>query len=214
MKIVIKIGGSISMEKGGPNSEYLLKLLKVIEEINKKHKISLCIGGGKFVKNYSKNIERFKLKNKEREECFIELMKANVKLLSLITNKKPIYSLEDYEGEEAVISGIKPGRSTDANAAKLAEIMNADLFIKLTDVDGIYNKDPNKNKNAKLLRKINYEELDKVKGEEKPLDYGILDPKAMKIIKENRIKTILVNGKNPKNLLKVMEGKKIGTTIE
>jgi len=214
MKLVVKIGGSISMNENGPDYSYISKFLDVIDGLSEDHKISICVGGGEFVGSYSKAIEDFGLMDDERELCFVELMRANVMLLSLLTGKEPLFDLSSYQGKEAVVSGIEPGRSTDANAAEVAEGMNADLFVKLTDVDGIYDKDPAEHDDAEFLEKMRFEELETVKGEETPLDYGILDPLAMEILKENRITTVLANGRDPNNLRKIVQGERIGTWIE
>jgi len=204
----------MSMVDEGPDPDYMSSFLDVLEELDKEHKISICIGGGDFVNSYSECIEGLGLSGDERELCFVELMKANVRLLSIIMDKKPLFDLEDHGGEEVVVSGIEPGRSTDANAAAVARNMDADLFVKLTDVDGIYDKDPAEHSDAELLDTMDFEELEMVKGEETPLDYGILDPLAMKIIRENKITTVLASGEDPENLRRIVEGDRIGTWIE
>ncbi|MFP4117138.1 MAG: hypothetical protein ACLFTY_03930 [Candidatus Aenigmatarchaeota archaeon] len=213
MKLVIKIGGSISMNKNGPDHAYISRFLDVIDEFSEDHKISICVGGGDFVGSYSEAIEKFGLDDEERELCFIELMRANVMLLSILTGKEPLFDLSKYEGGEVVVSGIEPGRSTDANAAEVARIMDADLFVKLTDVDGIYDKDPAENKDAELIRSFDFEDIDTIGGEETPLDYGPLDPTALKIIKENRIETVLTDGRDLENLREAVEGERVGTRI-
>jgi len=201
------------MKKSGPDYRYISDFLDVVDELNEDHKISICVGGGDFVRSYSEAIEGFGLGDEERELCFIELMRSNVMLISLLTGKEPLFDLSGYEGEEVVVSGIEPGRSTDANAAAVAMYMDADLLVKLTDVDGIYDKDPRNNRDAELIDSIGFEDIDFVGGEERPLDYGPLDPNALKTIKENRIKTVLVNGRDPENLRRVVMGQDIGTHI-
>ncbi len=214
MKLVVKIGGSMSMMNEGPDPDYMSRFLDVLEELDEEHSVSVCVGGGDFVNSYSECIESFNLTDGEREECFIELMRANVRLLSILTDKKPLFDLEGHRGEEVVVSGIEPGRSTDANAAAVARNMDADLFVKLTDVEGIYDKDPAEHEDAELLETMGFEDLETVKGEETPLDYGILDPLAMEIIRKNKITTVLASGRDPENLMRIAEGERIGTWIE
>ena len=48
----------------------------------------------------------------------------------------------------------------------------------------------------------------------KPNSYGILDATAINTLSQARIKTVVINGKNPKNILALLSGKKIGTIIE
>lgn len=202
------------MNEEGPDSDYLFSLLPLIKEINQNHEVSVCIGGGQLVNKYSESIEDFDLSNEKRERCFIDLMKANVRFMSYLLDKKPKFDLADYQEGEVIVSGTKPGRSTDANAAELARKMGADLLIKLTDVSGIYDRNPKKFEDAEKIDNINFNDLDRIKNNNKPTDYGILDPLAVKIIEENKIKTVIIDGKEKENLNKVINGKKIGTWIE
>jgi len=83
----------------------------------------------------------------------------------------------------------------------------------MTNVNGVYNKDPNKFKDAKKIDEMQFFELAKLAPKGKPNKYGVLDKLAVETLSAGRIRTIIINGKNPKNLLKVLEGKKIGTII-
>lgn len=213
MKLVVKIGGSLSVDGNGPRYSYFSQVLPLLEKLDQNNELSLGVGGGGLVRKYGEAIENFDLRDEEREECFIQLIKANVKFLSLLLNKKSLFSLEDYHGEEVVVGAVKPGRSTDANAALVAEKMNADLFIILTDVDGIYDRDPEEHEDAKLIDEIHFKELDNLKGKTGPLHYGVIDPTALKVIQRDRIETRVVNGEDPKNLMKAADGEEIGTHI-
>ncbi len=214
MKLVIKIGGSLAFNDFGPNRNYLKRLIPVLKDIDRKHHLIVCIGGGQFIRKYLKNIRNFILTDKEMEWLFVELLRTNVSLFSFLLDKKPIFDIKKVNARsEGIIGGISPGRSTDSNAALCAEKIRADLFIKATDVDGIYNKDPKKDKNAKKIDNIGFKDLKKFKQEGKPCSYGILDRLAMNVVARSRIKTIILNGKNPKNILRAVNGKKIGTLV-
>lgn len=213
MNLVVKIGGSLSIGSDGPKPDYFSEILPIIREIDKKNKLSVGIGGGQIVRDYAETILGFELSDEQKEECFIRIIDANVEFLSYLLDKKPLHSLEDYYGEEAVVGGITPGRSTDANAALVAKEMDADLFVVMTDVDGIYEKDPEEDSDAEKIDRLGFDKLEKIKTETAPLEYGVVDPKALEIIEENRIKTAVINGKDPENLKKVLEGKKVGTVI-
>jgi len=212
MKMVIKIGGSLCFSEEGPNINYINKLVPVLRIVDKSNRTIVVIGGGRFVRNYIKNFSRFtkKLSNEKIEWIVIEMLKANVRLFAYLLNKKPIFDLSKLS-MNSVIGGIKPGRSTDTNAA-IAAAKTKSVLIKMTDVNGIYDKDPKKYKNAKLLKRIKFSEL-KAHRKTSPGNYGILDPTAIKIIKKYRVRTHIINGKNPNNLLKLLKGKNIGTMI-
>ena len=105
-------------------------------------------------------------------------------------------------------------KSAFANAAVCAEKIKADLFIKLTNVEGIFTKDPKKYKSARLIEKLSFGELGKI-AEKKtaPAQYGILDPLALAVINRKKIKTVVMSGRNPKHLFDVLQGGPHGTVI-
>ncbi|MFH1420428.1 MAG: hypothetical protein ABIG30_00490 [Candidatus Aenigmatarchaeota archaeon] len=201
MKIVIKLGGSITFNKQGPDYEYISKLIPVIKEVQKKHAVTLVVGGGKFVEVYAKDAKKLGLSNEQIEWLYIDLLKANTRLFS--------YLLPGIK----VVGGIKPGQNTDTNAALEAAKQQSSLLIKLTDTNGLYDKDPDFHKDAKFLNKISYKDIDKiVQKKTGPKNYGILSPSAARIIEKNKIRVVVV-GKDQNNILKILAGKKIGTEI-
>lgn len=216
MRVVIKIGGSLAIGSDGPRKNYFKKILPVLEDIDEEHEVSICIGGGKIVRDYCKNLSWTDLDDYEKEKCLIELIKANVRFISYILDKKPVFEPQDFTGEEVVVGGIEPGRSTDANAAWIAADWDADMLIKMTDIDGIYSDDPDCNERAQKLEKLSFEDLEEVLRSDEdtaPVDYGVLDPTAMKTIKENRIRTVVMDGSEPSKLNEVLNGQRVGTII-
>lgn len=213
MKLVVKIGGSMLFPEKGPDGIYIKKLLPVLKSAKKENQLIVCIGAGKYFKNYAYKVREF-LSGKELEWVLIDLLKANVTLFSKLLGMKPIYTLKDLgEKTSGVIGGIVPGRSTDANAAYAAKVINAELLVKITDVNGIYDRDPKKYAHAKLLRKIHFCELGRYAVRGSPGNYGVLDKTAMNYIAGSRIRTVVASGKNPENILKILGGRHIGTEI-
>ena len=214
MKVVIKVGGSLSFTDFGPDRKYLMKLIPVLREIGRKNQLIVGIGGGQFIRKYLKSVRGFALSNEEIEWIFVDLLKTNVRLFSFLLNRKPIFNLKAVKRTTSgVVGGIAPGRSTDANAAFCAEKIGADLFIKLTDVAGIYDKDPARYRTAKKIGKMSFRDLNKFNKKGEPCSYGILDTTAIKVIRRSKIKTIVMSGKRPKDLLRAVRGEKIGTLI-
>ncbi|MEM5813170.1 MAG: UMP kinase [Candidatus Aenigmatarchaeota archaeon] len=214
MRIVIKIGGSLLFDDYGPIVAIIKNFVNVLKRIKKRHQIILVVGGGKFVRNYMKRAKALKISNKNLEWIAIEILKSNVRLFSYLLDLKPIFDLNEInEKTEGVLAGICPGRSTDANAAIAAKAMRADMLIKVTNVDGIYDKDPNIFKDAKKIDRISFNELMKFAKRGKPGSYGILDKLAIETIVKNKIRTFVISGENPKNIIKVINGKNIGTEI-
>lgn len=213
MKIVIKVGGSMVFDKNGPKSSYLNKLIPVLRQIKRKNQLIVSIGGGKYLRKYTRNVKTH-LTSRQVEWIYIDLLKVNVRLFSSLLNMKPIFSLKEIKPKTSgIIGGFEPGHSTDWGAAVAAKKIRADLFIKLTDVRGIYTKDPDKHKNAKFLKQVSFKELHRIKTSTSPGNYGVLDPSAIDIITRNKLRTIVMSGRNPKNLLKAIKGQRIGSII-
>ena len=214
MKIVVKIGGSVSIGEKGPDFSYFSRLLPVLEGIKRKNQLIIVIGGGKLTRAYGKSIEKFGLARNEKEEIFIKLIEANVRFLSAMLKMKPIFSLDEIRpNTSGVIGGIVPGRSTDANGAIAAKRIGADVFIKMTNVDGIYTKDPKKSSSARKLDKITFAGMKKLAVKGSPNKYGVLDRTAVQALSSAKIKTIVLDGKEPKNILKTLKSSAISTLI-
>ena len=129
-------------------------------------------------------------------------------------------SLADYvssatSGLIVVMGGFQPGQSTNAVAALAAEAMGADCLINVTDVDGVYSANPEKDERARKLDQVTVDELMKILSSESTEagGYALMDPLALRIVKRSRILTIVLNGHDPSNLKKALEGKRVGTMI-
>ena len=96
----------------------------------------------------------------------------------------------------------------------IAEKIKASEFINATDVNGIYSADPNKNKNAKLFKKIELKKLRGILVKEDSVagGYDLMDIVALKIIERSKIKTRVIKS-DLKTLEKAIKGKDVGTEI-
>ena len=113
------------------------------------------------------------------------------------------------EKGRVVIFGSGTGNpyfTTDSAAVLRAIEINADVILKGTRVDGIYNVDPEKNKEAIKFDDISFEETIK-KG------LKIMDTTAFTLSKENKLPIIVFDINIKGNLTKVVSGKKIGTRV-
>ena len=99
-----------------------------------------------------------------------------------------------------------PFFTTDSAAVLRAIEINADAILKGTRVDGIYNIDPEKNKDAVKFKKLTYDEAINKK-------LKIMDSTAFTLSQENNLPIIVFNMNKPGNLKKIVEGKNIGTTV-
>ena len=99
-----------------------------------------------------------------------------------------------------------PFFTTDTCAALRATEIQADVLLKATKVDGIFDSDPKKNKNAKQYHDISYPEV-----LEKQL--RVMDLTAITLCMERKIPLVVFNLKTPGNIARVMRGEKVGTKI-
>ncbi len=105
----------------------------------------------------------------------------------------------------------------DRLSAIVAKLVDADLLVILSDIDGMYTDDPRKNPDAELMYEIDRftEELDSMaKGtEEGGVGTGGMATKlaAAKLATAEGIDVVILNGENPYNIRKLIEGEKIGT---
>ncbi|MCS7093728.1 MAG: UMP kinase [Candidatus Aenigmarchaeota archaeon] len=224
MKVVISIGGSLLTKK--ISYENFKKYAKVIENLSKKHSLIVVCGGGKIARKFI-NIAKAAKADEEIQD-FIGIMATHLNastLASIVRNSylvkwKPLKETENeikkHFGRKIIIAaGYDTGHSTDYNAAYFASLVKADIVINATDVDGVYDKDPKIFKNARKYNSLNFDDFIKIisKLEQSPGKYSLFDLEAAKILKKEKIKLVILNGKDPKNILSCLNGKQIGTTV-
>ena len=96
--------------------------------------------------------------------------------------------------------------SIETQIQKNSNEIDADVILKATKVDGVYDKDPVKHKNAKMFDKLGYlEVLNK--------ELKVMDSTAISLCKDNQIDIIVFNVFEAGNILKVAIGEKIGTLV-
>lgn len=111
--------------------------------------------------------------------------------------------------------GWKPGRSSDDYSVRLAAIYKATTVINLSNIDYVYTKDPRKFPDAKKVTQITWNDFFKIIGRRWDPGANVpFDPTAAKFAQKNKLKVIIANGRNLKNLKNILLGKKfVGTTI-
>ena len=196
--IVLSIGGSVILSDE-LNGSFLKKFVDLLNKLSKKYKIYMVVGGGKTARSYIKLGREVNLDEEILDELGIEITRVNAKLLISIigtSNKKiPVTTDEAKNIDESIIimGGTVPGHSTDMVGAELAEKTRADRFIIATNVDGIYDKDPNKYSDAKQLREVTIDELIKIYGTKWDVAGSniVIDGPALKIIEREDIPTFV-----------------------
>lgn len=218
MRLAVKIGGSIAVGPRGPKAEYLIRFREIIKSLP-VHKLAVGIGGGRLVRDYLQSVKSL-VPPEKAESLAIDILRANTKLLSLVLNGKAILDEEhlvsisrDDPEKTFVVGGIAPGRSTDANTAILARVIGADLFVKMTDVEGIFTADPDTHGDAELIDRMDYDRALSLSVEGTPGSYGILDRLCLQVLQDAGIPTRVVDGRDPSILPRILSGESIGTLI-
>jgi len=119
-------------------------------------------------------------------------------------------AVRHLEKKRVVIFGGGTGNpffTTDSAAVLRAIEINADVILKGTRVDGVYDSDPEKNKNAVQYDTISFKEVIKK-------DLKIMDSTAFTLSQENNLPIKVFNMNKTSNLLKLINGEKIGTSIK
>lgn len=149
------------------------------------------------------------LKSEERHKNFTNTLE---RLLEL--NTLPIINENDTVATEEIEIG-----DNDTLGAIVSVSVNADLLILLSDIDGLYTANPNEDKNAVLISEVE-EITDEIislgKGKGSELGTGGMATKlsAAKIATDAGIDMIIANGSEPMNIIKILDGEKIGTLFK
>lgn len=227
-KIVISVGGSLIVPNGGINTEFLIKFNKFIRAklAEKKNRQFFLITGGGMTTRHFQDAARQVLKRQLTEDDLdwigIHVTRLNGHLLrTIFRDIAHPFVIDDYSFirkacEPVVVgAGWKPGWSTDYDAVLTCEDYGAKIIINLSNIDKIYNKDPNKYKDARPIGKISWGDLRKLVGEKwTPGMHIPFDPIAVKKAQGLKLKAIVMNGNNFENLEKYFNGEKfVGTVI-
>jgi len=112
--------------------------------------------------------------------------------------------------------GHLPGSSTDYRAVLFAKAMGADLIVNATDYGGVFDKDPSRHLDAKQYRSLTYGQLEEIirsRFDQAPGDYGLFDLKATRLARRCRIPIVFVDGTDPEEIVRAVEGGHSGTEV-
>ena len=219
-RIVIKLSGRIfsvdNVKVLKDYARFLVKISKICQPV-------VVTGGGTIARHYINHARSSGADESSLDELGIEVSRLNAKLLIYALKHKayphPPTTLQEIRyavdsGLIVIVGGLHPGHSTNGTAALIAEKVEATQFLNATDVDGVYDLDPNKYKKAKKFRRIELKTLrnmlireDSVAG-----GYDLMDILALKIIERSKIKTRILKA-DLKILEKAIKGDSVGTEI-
>jgi uridylate kinase len=226
MKFVLKIGGSLLFDDSHKlNPNQFNDFAQIIRQLkNEGHELVLVVGGGVLAK---KLVEKGKVVGANRDALdqlgiAATWVCAQLMIAAMEDIAYPIPIMKEEQltnwiktDRLLVLGGLHPGQSTNAVASRVAEITGAKILVNVTDVDGVYDKDPGKSPDAKLLSKFTISKLREIVGslDNEPGAYPLFDKRALEIIERSGIEIWFINGRNPKNILLAVNNGKIGTRV-
>jgi uridylate kinase len=223
---VVKLSGSLfSSPLFGEVTKTIQKALTAQKELM----LILIAGGGATARKYIEAGSQLGLDQATLDELGIESSRLNASLLvealqPFVFREIPkdlaglielFVKMEIVADKRIVIcGGLHPGQSTNAVAALTAEKTKASLLVNATDVDGVYNKDPARFKDAMKLETVTPWKLSEILGNESVQagTYDLMDPVALKLISRSKIPTRIIKC-DSSSLSKVLRGERDGTEI-
>jgi len=227
-KILLKLSGE-SLGKSGVETRSLERTANEIAQASKSASIAIVIGGGNIWRfRDNKNLTSLPriesdylgmlatVFNATTLKAALKKMKVRVETFSTVTAPKEIIkpyqisAVQKFLTKKGVVilaGGTgKPFVTTDSGAALRAKELKCDLLVKATNVNGVFNKNPRDNKNAKLLKALDYKTVLQKK-------FGVMDLKAFQILAKNKIPISIFNFAKKGLLKKAVEGKNVGSLI-
>ena len=202
---------------------FLIKFRQIIREHLRGRRFFIYVGGGRTARRYQQSLARAGVRdNYHIDEIGIEATRLNARLVAMVFGRlseeeiitdpnKKITSRKNI----IIGAGWKPGWSTDYDAVLLAKNIGARRIINLTNIDYVYDRNPKKFKEAKIIKEIgwgSYRNL--VKKKWSPGLSTPFDPIAARQAEKARLEVIIINGGRLQRLRNVLAGRPfVGTII-
>lgn len=228
-RILLKLSGEVlAGAKGtGIDNDTVYKICKSVKKVaDLGVEVGIVVGGGNFWRGRSsEHMDRARADHigmlatamNSLALCdALEQLGADVRVQTAIEMRQiaePYIrskAIRHFEKGRIVIFGCGTGSpffSTDTAAALRAVEMNADVLLKATNVDGVYNKDPNKYDDAVKFDEVLFKEVI-------ARDIKVMDSTAFSLCKDNDLSILVFNLTDPDNVVRAVEGEAIGTLVK
>ncbi len=229
-RIVLKLSGEALLgdDRYGLNMDSLFRISREIKDgLTKTTQLAIVIGGGNIWRGgrgQGLQLERAISDNMGMLATIINAIALQNSLEQIGVPTRVMSAMEVSRVAEPyirrrAIRHLEKGRvivfaagtgnpyfSTDTAAALRASEIGADMLLKATQVDGVYNADPRKFKNAKLYKRLTLQQAITKR-------LGIMDTSAMALCQENNLSIQVFNLQKPKNIAKAIRGQSFGTLV-
>lgn len=228
-RILLKLSGETlaGEKKFGIDYDVVRNICKSIKEIaNLGVQVGIVVGGGNFFRGRSSHdMDRTRadhigmlatVMNSLSIADALESLDVPVRVQTAIAMQaiaEPYIrnrAVRHMEKGRVVIFGCGTGNpyfSTDTAAALRAAEIEAEVFFKATNTDGVYDKDPNKFSDAVKYEEVSFSEV---------LNKGlaVMDSTAAALCRDNNIPVLVFNLNDPDNIVRAVCGEKIGTIVK
>ena len=228
-RILLKLSGEVlaGKEGHGINFDTVSDVCKHVKKCSEMGvQIGLVVGGGNFWRGRSSgNMDRTRadhigmlatVMNSLALADALEHLKVPVRVQTAIAMQQiaePYIrnrAVRHLEKGRVVIFGCGTGNpffTTDTAAALRALEIDADIMFKATNVDGVYDKDPNKFEDAKKYDTLSFDEI-------LSHDLRVMDGTAASLCRDNSIPILVFNLDDPQNIVKAIKGENVGTVVK
>ena len=221
--IIISVGGSLLVPEL-IDIQFIQNLKLILEnQIHKGERFILVTGGGKICRHYQAAIRTFYPESPiDADWIGIHVTRLNAMMIQNIFKG---HAHKDLVGDPSIrydwntpilmAAGYEPGHSTDYDAVCLANTYGVKKIINLSNIDYVYDSDPRKNKDAKKIENMRWEEfLNVIPKEWSPGLNSPFDPTASRLAKDSEIEVHMINGEHLERLVDSIEGRDfLGTKI-
>ncbi|MBR2133156.1 MAG: UMP kinase [Eubacterium sp.] len=227
-RILLKLSGEVlAGEKGtGIDNDTVIKICKAVKEVaDLGVEVGIVVGGGNFWRGRtSEHMDRTRADHigmlatamNSLALCdALEQLGADVRVQTAIEMRQiaePYIrnkAIRHFQKGRVVIFGCGTGSpffSTDTAAALRAVEINADVLLKATNVDGVYDKDPNKYDDAVKFDEVEFREV-------LARDIKVMDSTAFSLCKDNDLSILVFDLTDPDNVIRAVKGARIGTLV-
>ncbi|HQL56369.1 MAG: UMP kinase [Myxococcota bacterium] len=229
-RVLLKLSGEALMgsRQFGIDPDTVLGIAQAIAEVSAMGvEIGLVIGGGNFFRGVSEAGKQFDRGTADSVGMLATVMNAlifqdaleKLDLKTRVMTAIPMHNMAEPFIRRRALRHLDKGRivmfaagtghpyfSTDTGAALRALEIKADAILKGTKVDGVYTADPVSDPTAKRYDCISYQEV---------LEHGlrVMDQTAIALCSENKIPVMVFSIRDPRNLVKLIQGEKVATLV-
>lgn len=225
--IILSLGGSLVIPNGGIDIAFIQAFYQFIKgKVAEGYRFFIVVGGGSTARHYIDAAKKITgtISDWDLDWLGIHTTRLNAHLIKTvfegIVHPRVIanYRKKIANPKEPVViaAGWEPGWSTDYDAVTLAKDYKAKIVFNLSNITQVHDSDPHTNSHAVPIDKITWKKYrEMVGGNWTPGSNTPFDPVASKIAMEHKLKVIILNGRDLKNLDDALEGRSfVGTVIE